>query len=102
MLNLADVSLKKNIFRHFKPEIGLTIPASNDEKYNRNNSAGEVFILNVCLFTSDALIFSTQIHQPARSIVALIANCRRFISNQQKRRRFCTSTQIAEIIAPGT
>ena len=29
------------IFRHLKLEIVLAIPASNDEKYNWNNSAGE-------------------------------------------------------------
>ena len=28
-----------NIFRHLKLEIVLAIPASNDEKCNRNNSA---------------------------------------------------------------
>ena len=28
------------IFRHLKLEIALAIPASNDEKYNWNNSAG--------------------------------------------------------------
>ena len=31
----------KNIFRHLKLEIALAIPASNDEKYNSNNSAGQ-------------------------------------------------------------
>ena len=29
------------IFRHLKLEIALAIPAANDEKYNRNNSAGQ-------------------------------------------------------------
>ena len=29
------------IFRHLKLEIALAISASNDEKYNRNNSAGQ-------------------------------------------------------------
>ena len=29
------------IFRHLKLEIALAIPASNDEKYNWNNSAGK-------------------------------------------------------------
>ena len=29
------------IFRHFKLKIALAIPASNDEKYNWNNSAGQ-------------------------------------------------------------
>ena len=28
-------------FRHLKLEIALAIPASNDEKYNWNNSAGQ-------------------------------------------------------------
>ena len=31
---------KKKI-RHLKLEIALAIPASNDEKYNSNNSAGQ-------------------------------------------------------------
>ena len=35
-------SKNKNIFRHLKLEIALAIPASNDEKYNSNNSAGQV------------------------------------------------------------
>ena len=30
-----------NIFRHLKLEIALAIPASNDEKYNTTNSAGQ-------------------------------------------------------------
>ena len=30
-----------NIFRHLKLEIALAIPASNDEKYNGNNLAGQ-------------------------------------------------------------
>ena len=29
------------IFRHLKLEIALAIPASNDKKYNWNNSAGQ-------------------------------------------------------------
>ena len=35
--------ISKNIyiFRHLKLEIALAIPASNDEKYNWNNSAGQ-------------------------------------------------------------
>ena len=33
--------INSNIFRHLKLEIALAIPASNDEKYNRNNSAAE-------------------------------------------------------------
>ena len=35
--------LKKyiNIIRHLKLEIALAIPASNDEKYNTTNSAGQ-------------------------------------------------------------
>ena len=32
---------KLNIFRHLKLEIALAIPASNDEKYNWINSAGQ-------------------------------------------------------------
>ena len=35
-------SKNKNIFRYLKLEIALAIPASNDEKYNSNNSAGQV------------------------------------------------------------
>ena len=31
----------KNIFRHLKLEIASAIPASNDEKYNSNNLAGQ-------------------------------------------------------------
>ena len=40
--NLGDVYffMNRNIFRHLKLEIALAIPASNDEKYNWNNSAG--------------------------------------------------------------
>ena len=34
-------SKKQNIFRHLKLEIALGIPASNDEKYNSNNSVGQ-------------------------------------------------------------
>ena len=34
-------SKNKNIFRHLKLEIALAIPASSDEKYNSNNSAGQ-------------------------------------------------------------
>ena len=34
-------SKNKNIFRHLKLEIALAISASNDEKYNSNNSAGQ-------------------------------------------------------------
>ena len=34
-------SKNKNIFRHLKLEIALAIPASNDEKYNTTNSAGQ-------------------------------------------------------------
>ena len=33
------------IFRHLKLEIALAIPASNDEKYNWNNSAEQGLIL---------------------------------------------------------
>ena len=31
----------RNIFCHLKLEIALAIPASNDEKYNKPNSAGQ-------------------------------------------------------------
>ena len=31
-------------FRHLKLEIALAIPASNDEKYNWNNSTGQGLI----------------------------------------------------------
>ena len=44
-------SKNKNIFRHLKLEIALAIPASNDEKYNLNNSAGQglnVNLLEIC------------------------------------------------------
>ena len=34
-------SKNKNILRHLKLEIALAIPASKDEKYNSNNSAGQ-------------------------------------------------------------
>ena len=38
------------IFRHLKLEIALAIPASNDEKYNWNNSAGQGLLVNrICL-----------------------------------------------------
>ena len=40
-LNRCIFSKNKNIFRHLKLEIALAIPASNDEKYNLNNSAGQ-------------------------------------------------------------
>ena len=39
-------SKNKNIFRHLKLEIALAIPASNDEKYNSNNSAGQGLIMD--------------------------------------------------------
>ena len=35
-----------NIFHHLKLEIVLAIPASNDEKYNLNNSAEQGLTLN--------------------------------------------------------
>ena len=38
-------SNNRNIFRLPKLEIALAIPASNDEKYNLNNSAGQGLIL---------------------------------------------------------
>ena len=34
-------SKNKDIFRHLKLEIASAIPASNDEKYNSNNLAGQ-------------------------------------------------------------
>ena len=34
-------SKNKNIFRQLKLEIASAIPASNDEKYNSNNLAGQ-------------------------------------------------------------
>ena len=34
-------SKNKNIFRQLKLEIALAIPASNEVKYNSNNSAGQ-------------------------------------------------------------
>ena len=37
-------SKNKNSFRHLKLEIALAIPASNDEEYNSNNSAGQGLI----------------------------------------------------------
>ena len=39
------IFIDSHIFRHLKLEIALAIPASNDEKYNRNNSAGQGLIL---------------------------------------------------------
>ena len=33
--------INSNSFRHLKLEIALAIPASNDEKYKWNNSAGQ-------------------------------------------------------------
>ena len=41
-------SKNKNIFRHLKLEITLAIPASNDEKYNSNNSAGQGLSIEHC------------------------------------------------------
>ena len=43
LLNLEDVYFQKilNFFPYFKLEIALAILASNDEKYNWNNSAGQ-------------------------------------------------------------
>ena len=41
-------SKNKNIFRHLKLEIALAIPASNDEKYNSNNS-GQGLTIDSCL-----------------------------------------------------
>ena len=42
------------IFRHLKLEIALAIPASNDEKYNLNNSAGQGLI-NICVICGNDL-----------------------------------------------
>ena len=39
----------KNIFPHLKLEIALAIPASNDEKYNSNNSAGQGLIYHTSI-----------------------------------------------------
>ena len=36
-----------NIFRHLKLDIALAIPASNDEKYNSKNSAGQGLISTI-------------------------------------------------------
>ena len=33
--------INSNIFHHLKLEIALAIPATNDEKYNWSNSAGQ-------------------------------------------------------------
>ena len=55
-------SKNKNIFRHLKLEIALAIPASNDEKYNSNNSAGQGLgetHLNLQVFTSSQVITSS-------------------------------------------
>ena len=41
------IYLNRNIFRHLKLEIALAIPASNDEKLNKNNSAGQRLTLTV-------------------------------------------------------
>ena len=42
-INLGDVYffINKNIFRHLKLEIAIAIPASNEWKIVRNNSAGQ-------------------------------------------------------------
>ena len=41
------------IFRNLKLEIALAIPASNDEKYNLNNSAGQGLKLNHVVILHD-------------------------------------------------
>ena len=41
------------IFRHLKLEIALAIPASNDEKYNWNNSAGQGLKFNFHMMIFD-------------------------------------------------
>ena len=48
-------SKSENIFRHLKLEIALAIPASNDEKYNSNNSAGQGLTLILLITTSIVL-----------------------------------------------
>ena len=45
-LRRCILSKNKNIFRHLKQEIALAFPASNDEKYNSNNSAGQGLIIS--------------------------------------------------------
>ena len=54
-------SKNKYIFRHLKLEIALAIPASNDEKYNSNNSAGQG--LNTCILLNyNIIIITTSSH----------------------------------------
>ena len=48
-----------NIFRHLKLEIALAIPASNDEKYNSSNSAGQGF--NMTAYPSCHMTLSSYI-----------------------------------------
>ena len=49
IIQLRRYIFSKNIyiFRHLKLEIALAIPASNDEKYNWSNSAGQR-LRNIC------------------------------------------------------
>ena len=48
-------SKNKKISRHLKLEIALAIPASNDEKYNSNNSAGQGLIgSNMVIYSFEA------------------------------------------------
>ena len=44
ILEMSIFFINSNISRHLKLEIALAIPASNDEKYNWNNSAGQGLI----------------------------------------------------------
>ena len=44
-----------NFVRHLKLEIALAIPASNDEKYNSSNSAGQGLTLILLITTSIVL-----------------------------------------------
>ena len=41
ILDMSIFFINNNILRHLKLEIALAIPASNDEKYNWSNSAGQ-------------------------------------------------------------
>ena len=59
-------SKNKNIFRHLKLEIAIAIPASNDEKYNSNNSARQG--LTLCLLITTTVVFSL-FYQPIKSLI---------------------------------
>ena len=60
----------KNIysFCHLKLEIALAIPASNDEKYNWNNSAGQGLSCYCCCFSQ----MSAADQQPLLNLCSLI------------------------------